>query len=303
MGKDVERIERNEVKKSEAGCTNETMDAITRAAIETRSALQNKRSVLTLFYNCLKDTSISPIHLDYNEENRFGIPNSSERTKDSKQSKEKDRKRRYSDNVDLIDRYNADALEVLCAARSGRENSLNSHLAIPHAHDYAKYLCTRTTKLIPSLSLAAKAEGEHSFEHFRLKHVEELYSEQPSKNSTAWNRIEFRPLEGFVFAVTPFNFTAIGGNLCTTPALVGNNIVWKPSPAATYSNYIIHQIFIEAGMPPGVIQSVPGPPEVVSQAVGHKSYAALQFTGSTFIFSRSCGKTLRRIWTSCLRGF
>jgi 1-pyrroline-5-carboxylate dehydrogenase len=126
------------------------------------------------------------------------------------------------------------------------------------------------------------------FLRFGVKFVEELYSQQPSKNSAgAWNRLEFRPLEGFVFAVTPFNFTAIGGNLCATPALVGNVVVWKPSPAATYSNYIIHQIFTEAGVPPGVIQFVPGPPpDVVAQAISHKSFAALNFTGSTFIFRK-----------------
>ncbi|KAF8827296.1 hypothetical protein HHX47_DHR5000540 [Lentinula edodes] len=126
------------------------------------------------------------------------------------------------------------------------------------------------------------------FLRFGVKFVEELYAQQPSKNSAgAWNRIEFRPLEGFVFAVTPFNFTAIGGNLCATPALVGNVVVWKPSPAATLSNYIVHQIFTEAGVPPGVIQFVPGPPpEVVAQAIGHKSFAALNFTGSTFIFKK-----------------
>ncbi|KAJ3862375.1 delta-1-pyrroline-5-carboxylate dehydrogenase [Lentinula novae-zelandiae] len=126
------------------------------------------------------------------------------------------------------------------------------------------------------------------FLRFGVKFVEELYAQQPSKNSAgAWNRIEFRPLEGFVFAVTPFNFTAIGGNLCATPALVGNVVVWKPSPAATLSNYIVHQIFTEAGVPPGVIQFVPGPPpEVVAQAIGHKNFAALNFTGSTFIFKK-----------------
>ncbi|KAF5373511.1 hypothetical protein D9757_010499 [Collybiopsis confluens] len=126
------------------------------------------------------------------------------------------------------------------------------------------------------------------FLRFGVKYVEDLYSQQPVKNSAgAWNRIEYRPLEGFVFAVTPFNFTAIGGNLSATPALVGNVVVWKPSPAATYSNYIIHQIFTEAGVPPGVIQFIPGPPpEVVGQAIQSKHFAALNFTGSTFIFKK-----------------
>ena len=121
----------------------------------------------------------------------------------------------------------------------------------------------------------------------------------------ASSRVEYRALEGFVLAVSPFNFTAIGGNLPgsqsrlftppkyinikspTAPALVGNVVLWKPSPAATYSNYLIHQIFTEAGVPPGVIQFVPGPPpEVVGQAISHPSFAALHFTGSTFVFKK-----------------
>ncbi|KAK0499526.1 delta-1-pyrroline-5-carboxylate dehydrogenase [Armillaria luteobubalina] len=126
------------------------------------------------------------------------------------------------------------------------------------------------------------------FLRFGVKYVSELYAQQPPKNSPgAWNRIEYRALEGFVFAVTPFNFTAIGGNLTGAPALVGNVVVWKPSPAATYSNYIVHQIFSEAGISPGVIQFVPGPPpEVCAQVLSHKSFAGLHFTGSTFIFKK-----------------
>lgn len=126
------------------------------------------------------------------------------------------------------------------------------------------------------------------FLRFGVKFVEELYSQQPSKNAPgAWNRVEYRALEGFVLAVSPFNFTAIGGNLPGTPALVGNVVVWKPSPAATYSNYIVHQIFTEAGVPPGVIQFTPGPPaEVVAQTINNPNFSALHFTGSTFIFKK-----------------
>ncbi|KAN0126573.1 Aldehyde/histidinol dehydrogenase [Russula decolorans] len=126
------------------------------------------------------------------------------------------------------------------------------------------------------------------FFRFGVKYVEELYSQQPPKNSGgSWNRVEYRPLEGFVLAVSPFNFTAIGGNLPGTPALVGNVVLWKPSPAATYSNYIVHQILTEAGVPPGVIQFVPGPPpEVVAQAIAHREFAGLHFTGSTFVFNK-----------------
>ncbi|KAJ8072850.1 1-pyrroline-5-carboxylate dehydrogenase [Marasmius tenuissimus] len=126
------------------------------------------------------------------------------------------------------------------------------------------------------------------FLRFNVKFVEQLYAIQPEKNSAgAWNRTEYRPLEGFVLAVSPFNFTAIGGNLCAVPALVGNVIVWKPSPMATLANYITYQILTEAGVPPGVIQFIPGPPpEVVAQAINHKSFAALHFTGSTLVFKK-----------------
>ncbi|KIO12528.1 hypothetical protein M404DRAFT_12742 [Pisolithus tinctorius Marx 270] len=126
------------------------------------------------------------------------------------------------------------------------------------------------------------------FFRFGVKYVEELYSQQPPKNTAgSWNRVEYRPLEGFVLAVSPFNFTAIGGNLPGAPALVGNVVVWKPSPAATYSNYLVYRILAEAGVPPGVIQFVPGPPpEVVAQCINHPDFAALHFTGSTFVFKK-----------------
>ncbi|KAI5893196.1 delta-1-pyrroline-5-carboxylate dehydrogenase 1 [Schizophyllum commune H4-8] len=124
------------------------------------------------------------------------------------------------------------------------------------------------------------------FLRFGVKYVEQLYSQQPEENAPgAWNRVEYRPLEGFVLAVSPFNFTAIGGNLNGVPVLVGNVSLWKPSPMAVYANYITHQIFTEAGVPPGVIQFIPGPaPEVVRQAISSPDFAALHFTGSTFVF-------------------
>lgn len=126
------------------------------------------------------------------------------------------------------------------------------------------------------------------FFRFGVKYVEELYSQQPPKNTAgSWNRVEYRPLEGFVLAVSPFNFTAIGGNLPGAPALVGNVVVWKPSPAATYSNYLVYRILTEAGVPSGVIQFVPGPPpEVVAQCINHPDFAALHFTGSTLVFKK-----------------
>jgi 1-pyrroline-5-carboxylate dehydrogenase len=130
------------------------------------------------------------------------------------------------------------------------------------------------------------------FLRFNVKYAEELYSQQPPFNSAGvWNRLEYRALEGFVYAVSPFNFTAIGGNLPGAPALMGNVVIWKPSPSAVASNYLIHQIFLEAGMPPGVIQFVPGDAEEVTKAVlGHPQFAALHYTGSTAVFRKLYGK-------------
>jgi 1-pyrroline-5-carboxylate dehydrogenase len=130
------------------------------------------------------------------------------------------------------------------------------------------------------------------FLRFNVKYAEELYSQQPPFNSAGvWNRLEYRALEGFVYAISPFNFTAIGGNLPGAPALMGNVVIWKPSPSAVASNYLIHQIFLEAGMPPGVIQFVPGDAEEVTKAVlGHPQFAALHYTGSTAVFRKLYGK-------------
>ncbi|KAG0006926.1 1-pyrroline-5-carboxylate dehydrogenase [Modicella reniformis] len=126
------------------------------------------------------------------------------------------------------------------------------------------------------------------FWRFGAKFAEELYAVQPPQNSTGtWNRTEYRPLEGFVFAVSPFNFTAIGANLAGAPVLMGNVCVWKPAPAATYASYVVYQILKEAGLPDGVIQFIPGPaPEVVGQVLKHPEFAALHFTGSTHVFRK-----------------
>ena len=130
------------------------------------------------------------------------------------------------------------------------------------------------------------------FLRFNVKYAEELYAQQPPKNATGvWNRVELRPLEGFVYAVSPFNFTAIGGNLPAAPALMGNVVVWKPSAGALASNYLIYRILIEAGLPPNVIQWVPGDPELVTDVVlSHPNFAALHYTGSTNVFRQLYGK-------------
>ncbi|KAF1951504.1 delta 1-pyrroline-5-carboxylate dehydrogenase-like protein [Byssothecium circinans] len=130
------------------------------------------------------------------------------------------------------------------------------------------------------------------FLRFNVKYAEEMYGHQPVHNAPGvWNRVEYRPLEGFVYAISPFNFTAIGGNLPAAPALMGNVVVWKPSPAAIASNWLVYQILLEAGLPPNVIQFVPGDAVEVTQAVlSHRQFAALHYTGSTSVFRSLYGK-------------
>ena len=130
------------------------------------------------------------------------------------------------------------------------------------------------------------------FLRFNVKYAQDLYSQQPEHNSVGiWNRVEYRPLEGFTYAVTPFNFTAIAGNLPCAPALMGNVVVWKPSANAIASGYLVHQILLEAGLPPNVIQFVPGDAEAITrQLLSHRDFAALHFTGSTHVFRQLYGQ-------------
>ncbi|KAJ2806410.1 1-pyrroline-5-carboxylate dehydrogenase [Coemansia guatemalensis] len=124
------------------------------------------------------------------------------------------------------------------------------------------------------------------FLRFNVKYSSEIYAQQPPCNAAGvWNRSEYRPLEGFVYAVSPFNFTAIGVNLAAAPALMGNTVLWKPSNGAVLSNYVAYQILREAGVPDGVIQFVPGEPAAMTKQVfEHPEFASLHFTGSTFVF-------------------
>lgn len=123
------------------------------------------------------------------------------------------------------------------------------------------------------------------FLRFNASYLEKVYAEQPQSSAGIWNRLEHRSLEGFVFAVTPFNFTAIAGNLTTAPALMGNVAVWKPSTTALFSGYWIMKILEEAGLPPGVINFVPGPSSAVAPTVlKHRELAGVHFTGSTSVF-------------------
>ncbi|HEY0554588.1 MAG TPA: L-glutamate gamma-semialdehyde dehydrogenase, partial [Thermoanaerobaculia bacterium] len=112
-----------------------------------------------------------------------------------------------------------------------------------------------------------------------------LYTEQPWSHPGIWNRVEYRALEGFVFAVSPFNFTAIGGNLPTAPALMGNTVVWKPASTSVLSNYYVMKVLQAAGLPDGVINFVPGrAAKVGDPALAHPDFAGIHFTGSTPVF-------------------
>ncbi len=123
------------------------------------------------------------------------------------------------------------------------------------------------------------------FLRFNAHYAERIMAEQPGSSPGVWNRLDHRPLEGFVYAITPFNFTAIGGNLCAAPALMGNTVVWKPAGTAALSNYLVYRLFEEAGLPPGVINFVPGDaPAISAQVLADRGLAGIHFTGSTAVF-------------------
>ena len=124
------------------------------------------------------------------------------------------------------------------------------------------------------------------FWRFNPHYAQELYDEQPISTNTMWNQLDYRPLEGFVYAVTPFNFTSIAGNLPTAPALMGNTVVWKPAGSAMLSAYYLMKLLEEAGLPPGVINLVSGDAAQISNvALAHRDLAGVHFTGSTGVFN------------------
>ena len=124
------------------------------------------------------------------------------------------------------------------------------------------------------------------FWRFNVSYAKRILEEQPVANSKGiWNRTDHRPLEGFVYAITPFNFTAIAGNLPTAPALMGNTVIWKPSPTQQHAASLTMELLVEAGMPPGVINMLPGDGLAVSEvALAHPDLAGIHFTGSTPTF-------------------
>lgn len=124
------------------------------------------------------------------------------------------------------------------------------------------------------------------FLRFNVKFMTEIYSNQPISSSGIWNRMEYRPLEGFVYAITPFNFTAIAGNLPAAPAMMGNVVVWKPAATQVYSAYVIMELFKAAGLPDGVINLVTGNSGMITDTIlSNKDFAGVHFTGSTAVFN------------------
>src|SRR2546425_9392875 len=149
----------------------------------------------------------------------------------------------------------------------------------------ADLLATRYRPIVNAATMLGQSKTAHQAEidaacelidffRFNVHYAERIYAEQPLSVSGVWNYLDYRPLEGFVYAITPFNFTSIGGNLPTAPAIMGNTVVWKPAATAVLSNYFIMRLLAEAGLPPGVINFVPAPSVQASgRPLAHLAFA------------------------------
>jgi len=161
----------------------------------------------------------------------------------------------------------------------------------------AELLSTKYRPVLSAATMLGQSKTAHQAEidaacelidffRFNVKYAEQIYSQQPNSSVGIWNKSSARALEGFVFAVTPFNFTAIALNLCCAPALMGCTVVWKPAPTSTYSSYLGMKMLEEAGLPPGVINFIPGDPQMIGEKVlSHPSLSGVHFTGSTNTFN------------------
>src|SRR2546426_3829426 len=160
----------------------------------------------------------------------------------------------------------------------------------------ADLLATRHRAVVNAATMLGESKTAHQAEidaacelvdfwRFNVHFAERLNAEQPISSPGTWNQLEYRPLEGFVYAITPFNFTSIGGNLPTAPAIMGCTVVWKPAATAAYSNYHLLKLLEEAGLPPGVVNFVPGPAAGVSaRLIADRHFGGIHFTGSTEVF-------------------
>src|SRR6059058_408235 len=142
----------------------------------------------------------------------------------------------------------------------------------------ADLLATRYRPIVNGATMLGQSKTAHQsdidaacelidFFRFNAHYAERIYAEQPLSVSGVWNYLDYRPLEGFVYAITPFNFTSIGGNLPTAPAMMGTTVLWKPAATAMLSAHVIMQLLLEAGLPDGVINFVPGPSGALSQVL------------------------------------
>jgi len=142
------------------------------------------------------------------------------------------------------------------------------------------------SKTIHQAEIDAACESV-DFLRFNVHFAQQIYDTQPLSSPGMWNRLDYRPLEGFVYTVTPFNFTSIGTNLSSAPAIMGNTVVWKPASSTVYSNYQVFKLFEAAGLPPGVINFVPGNAGTISDVLlHHPELAGIHFTGSTEVFQK-----------------
>lgn len=160
----------------------------------------------------------------------------------------------------------------------------------------AELLATKYRYILNAATMLGQSKTAHQaeidsacelidFYRFNPYYMRQIYSQQPDSSPLTWNYMEYRALEGFVFAVTPFNFTSIAGNLPTSPAMMGNTVLWKPASSAVYSAYFLAKLWEEAGLPDGVINFTPGPGRYVGDPVLEKSeLAGVHFTGSTSVF-------------------
>jgi 1-pyrroline-5-carboxylate dehydrogenase len=160
----------------------------------------------------------------------------------------------------------------------------------------ADLLATRWRPVVNAATMLGQSKTAHQAEidaacelidfwRFNVHFAEKIHAEQPISSSGTWNALDYRALEGFVYAITPFNFTSIGGNLSTAPAIMGCTVVWKPAATAAYSNYFLLKLLEEAGLPPGVVNFVPGPASQISERViADRQLGGIHFTGSTEVF-------------------
>lgn len=160
----------------------------------------------------------------------------------------------------------------------------------------AELLATKYRDVVNAATMLGQSKTAHQaeidaacelidFYRFNPYYMSQIYAQQPDSSPGIWNYVEYRPLEGFVFAITPFNFTSIAGNLPTAPAMMGNVALWKPASSAVYSAYFLALMFKEAGLPDGVINFIPGPGRYVGDPVlGKPDLAGVHFTGSTEVF-------------------